>query len=701
MNDPDQLKAEADAAFRSGQLEPARDLYRAAIDARPDWAAAHNNLAMVLRQLGDRAGAEFHFRAVLDIDPTIVSTLSNLGALLIEVEKLEEAQPYLSKALEQAPDNPGVLYNAALLSIALEDYAAAAALEKSIAQNPSYAQAHCNLGIAYRKLGRLDDSIGALGQALVVDPSLVEGYINLAAAQSDAGDTEGAVASGRRAIELDPQSADAHYNLGNALNRLPDYQEALIQFEHAVALNPLHSEASVNRAKAYWSLGRQSDAYASLRTALSVKPDYAAAHSNLVFKSQYDPNISSTSLYAEARSWNAAHGIHPAPARPTSANFDPDRPVRVGYLSPHLTVHPVGYFLEPVLAHHDPARVTAVCYADTAANDEQTEKLKALGSAWHQVDQLNDEDLAARIRDDEIDILIDLDGHSGPNRLPVFARRAASIQVTWAGYVGTTGLDAMDYLLTDHRQTIVQDLELMTEQPVYMLGNYVAYAPIDDAPDVGLSPSDANGFVTFGCFNNLDKINDQVIALWAKVLDAVPDSRLSLINFSLGDPHVRARIASAFVAHGISAGRLDLHGKRPRHDLLTAYNSIDIALDPFPYSGGLTTIEALWMGVPVITKRDGDRFASRHSVTHLTAVGLTDCIADDSEDYLNRAIALAQDPQRRAALRSGLREQMRGSPVCDGAGFTQALERAYRIMWQRHCAGDDPSPIEEADLRPA
>ena len=702
MSDPDQLKADADAAFQGGRLAPAVYLYRAALEGRPGWAAAHNNLAMALRQLGDKAAAEFHFRAVLDVDPTIVSTLSNLGALLIEVEKLEEAQQYLSQALDYAPDHPGVLYNAALLSMAVEDYAAAAvALEKSIALNPSFAQAHCNLGIAYRRLGRVDDSIRALDQALVVDPSLVEGYVNLAAAQADVDDLDAALASGRRAIELDPQSAEAHYNLGNALNKLPDYQQALIHFDQAVALNPVHGDAQVNSAKAYWSLGQYSDAYESLRAALSVKPDYPAAHSNLVFKSQYDPGILPDSLYDEARRWNAAHGIDPAPARPMPDNHDPGRPLRVGYLSPHLTAHPVGYFLEPVLAHHDPTQIIPVCYTDTASKDGQTETLKAFGTAWYQVDGIDHEALAQRIRADEIDILIDLDGHSGPNCLPVFARRAAPIQVTWAGYVGTTGLDTMDYLITDHRQTVAQDLELMTEQPVYLPGNYVTLAPIDDAPDIDPSPSLANGFVTFGCFNNLDKINEPVIALWAKVLDAVPDSRLRLITFDLGDPSVCGRIESAFAAHGISDDRLDLHGRRPRQELLTAYNTIDIALDTFPYSGGLTTLESLWMGVPVVTKRDGDRFASRHSVTHLTAVGLTDCIADDTQDYLDRAVALAQNPKQRAALRAKMREQMRASPVCDGAGFAQALERAYRIMWQRLCAGEKPSPIEEAALRRA
>ncbi len=435
--------------------------------------------------------------------------------------------------------------------------------------------------------------------------------------------------------------------------------------------------------------------------ALELNTGYPAAHSNLIFKAQYDPAQSAAMLYAEARRWSDQHATDDSFTFPQPSNDQADRPLRVGYLSPHLTSHPVGYFLEPVLTHHDPKYVEVICYADSGKEDPQVAKLKASGVSWVNVLRDTGDTLAQRIRDDRIDILIDLDGHSGPNRLPVFTRRAAPLQATWAGYVGTTGLDAMDYLITDHRQTVEQDLGLMTEQPVYMPGNYVTLAPLDEAPVVGASPSEANGYVTFGCFNNLDKVNAQVVAVWAEVMTAVPGSRFLLIAFDLGDANVQTRIASMFASHGISADRLDFRGRCPREELLGAYNDIDIALDTFPYSGGLTTLEALWMGVPVITKADGDRFASRHSVTHLTAIGLPEYIADDAADYVTRAVALAADESRRVALRETLRDQMSSSPACDGEAFTRALERAYRIMWQRHCAGDPKTPIEETELRPS
>ena len=708
MNTPEQIKQDADDAARAGQFETARDLYMAALSERPDWGAVHNNLVMVQRHLGNADAAEHHFRDALNFDPQQVGALSNLGALLVEQDRLVEAAPVLDQAKMLAPDHPGVLYNWALLAAANQEFAAAIpALEKSISLNPNYAQAHSNLGVALRKTGRLEDAVQTLTQALKLNPNLAEAHINLAATLSDLGEVDVALAAGLKAVALDPDSAEAHYNLGNAYNKVPDFEQALEQFDHALVINPQHAEAENNRSRALWSLGRPAESVQALRRVLTIKPTYAAAHSNIVFKLQYDPSQTPERLFAEARGWNTQHGqeygLQYGTTAPQPSTLDPNKTLKVAYLSPHLKRHPVGFFVEPVLTHRNSGNIETVCYADMATaealTDAITARLKATGVAWHHVHDLNHAALIERVRRDEIDILIDLDGHTGPNRLPVFAGRAAPIQVTWAGYVGTTGLDAMDYLITDTRQTVAADLPLMTEQPVYMLGNYVTVMPFADTPNIGPSPSSGTGYVTFGCFNTLDKINESVIACWAKIMTAVPDSRMRLITFDLGDASVRLRIAGLFEQHGVSPDRLDLQGKIPRLELLEAYNTLDIALDPFPYSGGLTTLEALWMGVPVITKRDGDRFASRHSMTHLTAVGVIDCIAENAEDYVTRAIALADDATRREHLRSTLREAMRTSPACDGTAFTRALEKAYRLMWQRYCAGEAPSPIPEDLLK--
>lgn len=606
------------------------------------------------------------YRDALTAKPDWAAVHNNLAMAYRQMEDAESSEKHFRLALENEPELVGALSNLGGLLVEQKRIEEAAVfLRRALALEPNNAGVLCNLGLL--SFQRHDDLK--------------------------------AIEFLQRSVSLNNNFAPAFFTLGNLHLRQPDYAAAADQFARVLELSPSHKHAAVNRAKALSSLGLVDESYATLRQVMEVDPTFTAAHSNLILKQHYDPRLSPSALYAEARRWSETHEAQSASA-PKPVAIDPERVLRVGYLSPHLTRHPVGYFVEPVLKHHDGEQVTAICYADDLQQDGQSERLRAHAIDWQDVSAMDHNELAERIRADGIDILIDLDGHSGPNRLPVFARRAAPIQVTWAGYVGTTGLDAMDYLVTDTRQTVDADLQYMTEQPVYMPGNYVSLAPIESAPEVGPCPSEKQGVITFGCFNSLNKINESVVQLWSQILATVPDSRLKLITFDLGDRAVRLRIARMFVACGVEVDRLDLLGRMPRAELLAAYSTVDIALDPFPYSGGLTTLESLWMGVPVITKRDGDRFASRHSVTHLTAVGLTECIAENAEDYLARAVALADDSERRATLRATLRETMRSSPACDGASFTRALERAFRIMWQRYCEGEQPTAISEADLKP-
>ena len=701
MTDHDQLKSDADTAFRAGRLADARALYEEALRARPDWVAVHNNLAMALRALGGTDEAESHFRSAIDLDPDQTGALSNLGALLIERGNLADARAALDRAMALAPDQAGINYNCGLLAAASDEpQAAADFFEAALAANPGYAPAYANLGIAYRQLDRLDEAEAALRRAIDVDPNLFEAHLNLSTVlmSGSAASQDEAHASCQRALELKPDSPQAHYNMGNALVRAHDYQAALDHYEHALTLDPEHAGAANNRLRPLSALGRFDDMIETLRRAIRIDPETPEWHSNLVLRGQYDPNATAKSLFSAARTWNEAFKPSEPPVL-ANVPADPDRRLRIGFVSGNFAGHPVGYFVLPVLTAHDRDQFEMMCYASQVNGDAITHDIMSAADSWIPVRRDSDADLVQRIRDDKIDILVDLDGHSNGGRLGVFARRAAPLQVTWAGYAGTTGIDAMDYLITDRRETPDADLPYVSEQPVYMPGNYVTVAPFQDAPDVGTARG-ADGAVTFGCFNNLDKVNDGVIAVWARILNAVHNSRLCLITEHLADPAVAGRTAAAFVGHGIRGDRLDLCGKRPHVELLAAYNQIDIALDPFPYSGGLTTLEALWMGTPVITRGDGDRFAGRHSVTHLTAVGVPELIAKDADDYVARAVALANDPDRRARYHATLREQMRASPACDGEGFTRALERACRIMWRRACAGEPPAPITEGDLRP-
>jgi len=601
-------------------------------------------------------------------------------------------------ARELAPDHAGILYNCGTLAQAAGNIGQAIDdFEGSIHANPNYAPAYSNLGMALRRQGRLADAEVALRNAVRLAPDLFEAHLNLGGILSlTQGDPEEGRAVCGRALALNPSSPEGHYNMGNALARVPDYTAALHHYEQATGLHSRYDEAFNNKANALMALGRIDEAYSSMKEAVRIDPSYPAWHSNLVFHRHYDASESPQSLFEAARQWDEVF----APPGLTACGVDdrnPDRPLSIGLVGAHFARHPVGYFLQPVLPMIDSSRMKVTCYANQVTSDDFTERLSASAAVWQPVANESDATLLDRIRADKVDILVDLDGHTSANRLAVFAHRAAPIQVTWAGYVGTTGVTAMDYLITDQRETPDSDLPFMTEQPVYMPGNYVTISPLEDAPTVK-RVRDADGGITFGCFNNLNKINDRVLALWSDVLSGVPSSRLCLITEHLADANVTRRITEAFAAHGIAAERLDLRGKLPREDLLEAYNTIDIALDPFPYSGGLTTLEALWMGTPVITRGDGDRFAQRHSVTHLTAVGVPELIADDAEDYVARAVALAGDAERRQNYHATLREQMRNSPACDGAGFTRNLEKAFRIMWQRACAGEAPALITEDQI---
>jgi predicted O-linked N-acetylglucosamine transferase (SPINDLY family) len=363
--------------------------------------------------------------------------------------------------------------------------------------------------------------------------------------------------------------------------------------------------------------------------------------------------------------------------------------LRIGFVSADFGRHPVGFFTLELLENHDPGAFTAVCYSCDRRPDAVTERLQAAADEWHEVRNTSHSSLAERIRADGIDILFDMAGHTARNRLPCFARKPAPIQVTWAGYVGTTGLATMDYLLADrHHVPAGEDIHYR-ERILRMPNGYICYTPRAEAPDVAPLPARTNGFVTFGCFNNPAKINDPLLDAWAAILGRLPGSRLFLKYAEMDDPITRRRVAGRLGLHGIEPSRLVFEPRSPHRELLAAYNRVDIGLDTFPYSGGLTTCEALWMGVPVVTVT-GATFAGRHSTSHLSNVGLTETIATDVPGYIATAVALANDPDRLAELRATLRQRTAASPLCGGPRFARDFEAAMRGIWRAWCESNAP-----------
>lgn len=506
------------------------------------------------------------------------------------------------------------------------------------------------LGVVAKLEKRVDLALIAMVLCVAAAPDDVEALCNLATLLRDLdrpSDTE-IDGCATRALSLDPSCVDAYRLLGAALarqNRLPE------------------SDASFQRA-------------------LELKPELHEVRSALLFSINRN-EISTHRLRVEkAREFGRRVQVRP---KKRFASWDcmpyPHR-LRVGIVSGDLRTHPVGHFLESVLAHLDPARLELFAYSTTNEVDALSERIRPRFATWRVLKGVSDDAMAQRIHDDQVHILLDLAGHTSDNRLPVFAYKPAPVQVSWLGYFATTGVPQMDYVLGDPYVAPADDTGHFVERLWRLPESYLCFSEPEHAIEPAALPAWKNGFVTFGCFNNLSKMNDAVVEQRAKVLQAVPGSRLFLKTKLLDNPAVRQTTRDRFAAHGIDPERLVLEGHAPRAELLATYNRVDIALDTFPYPGGTTSVEALWMAVPVLTRR-GDSFLSRLGESICNNAGLSDWIASSEYEYVRKAVAFAQDLPRLASLRAGLRAQVLASPLFDAPRFARHFEDAMWGMW--HC----------------
>jgi predicted O-linked N-acetylglucosamine transferase (SPINDLY family) len=488
-------------------------------------------------------------------------------------------------------------------------------------------------------------------------------------------------------LALAPDNAQACSNLGNALVSLKRFDEAVASCRRALEINPDFFEAHCNLGNALLNLGQFDKALSCFVRAQEIKVDSARAQSSLLFLRNYLASQTASILVAEARRFGELAALDARTHTDWYSHSDPERRLRIGFVSGDLGNHPVGYFFESMLARLaiGPADwLELIAYPSFIREDEVATRIRSHCHGWHSAVGSSDEKLAQRIRDDGIDILIDLSGHTAHNRLSMFAWKPAPIQVSWLGYFATTGLAEMDYLLADPWTVPVGEEFHFTETIWRMPETYLCFSPPELDLRVGPLPALASRVITFSCFNNLAKMNDAVVALWARVLQAVPESCLFLKTGQLEAANMRQSVAQRFAEHGIDAARLVLEGPSPRAELLAAYNRVDIALDPFPYPGGTTSAEALWMGVPVLTL-EGDRFLSHIGESILQNAGLPDWIAADADDYVARAVAHARDIPRLAELRHGLRQQVLASPLFDAPRFARHFETALRGMWAHWC----------------
>ena len=711
-----------------GRTDEAVACFNKSLAVRPDYAEAHYNLGRAFQLTGQRDEAEASYRRALAIQPDYAEAHNNLGNALLDMGRLSEAVASFDQAIAINPRLAEAHYNRANALEALGKLEeAVGGYRQALALEPNYVEAHNNLGTSLKSLGRPDEALTSYRQALAITPDYAEAHFNLANALDDLalyGDAilsynkaiairpdwaeahtylgsaqfsldqlDDAVASFRRALALKPESAEAHNALGLALQTQGNFDDAIASHRQAIGVEPDMAEAHNNLGNALKELARVNEAIDSYRKALAIKPDFGVAHSNLLF-AMHCETVDPDDLLEEHRRSEKCH------AKPQSdltdghpVDVDPDRRLRVGFVSGDFRHHSVSYFLEKPFASFDRQHLEFYCYSNFSSEDAMTARLRSSVNQWRTIAGWPDERVIEVIRADRIDILVDLSGHTRGHRLPVFAAKPAPVQVTWLGYPDTTGLSAIDYRLSDAIADPSGDADVYCVERLIRLPNgFLCYRPPDDAPEVGPLPMTDRGHVTFASFNNLAKVTPQVVESWARILQSVPNSRLLFKNKSLAASSARERYAGLFAEHGIAPERIDFRAQlASTQDHLALYGEADLALDTFPYNGTTTTCEALWMGVPTITWR-GDRHSARVGASLLSRLGLDDLVADDVEGYEQTAIALAQDPERLTALRTGLRDRMRASQVCDGAAFARDLEQALRNMWHAWCHAGAADP---------
>ena len=491
-----------------------------------------------------------------------------------------------------------------------------------------------------------------------------------------------------RGIAKLPGVANLHYNLGKLYDDLERYPEAIVEYRRAIEINPNHILAHNNLGLALREIGQFDLAIESLTRAVALQPTTQKLVQNLVSTLNYAPDMQPTDIFIAHKHFGQQFERPIARfARRAGENKNSARPLRIGYVSPDFRQHSVAHFIEPVLAAHDKKKFEVFCYYNDTVSDDTTLRIQSLVPHWRVIAELSDHIAARKVQEDQIDILVDLAGHTNRNSLMMFARKPAPVQVTWLGYPNTTGFSCMDYRITDALcDPVGMTDSLHTEKLIRLPDCFSCFTPPAQSPTIGALPARNGGEIMFGSFNYFIKMNEQVIETWARILARVANSRLTLKYRSLNSESVQTVVRAAFAKHGVTRERLVLLGNDASQlDHLARYNSIDIALDPFPYNGTTTTCDALWMGVPVIALA-GRTHVARVGVSQLTNIGLSELIAADVDSYVDIAVALANDLPRLTQLRGSLRERMKTSPLMDAPRFTRNLERAFHEMWLTHLA---------------
>ena len=633
-----------------GRLVEAEASYKRALQLNPHYAEAHNNLGVILNESGRPVEAEASYRRALQIKPAYVEAHNNLGTTLRELGRLLEAE---------------------------------ASFRRAIQIDPRCTEAHTNLGVTLKELGRLDEAETSFRQALQINPDYAEASYNLGNTLNDMNRLDAAEDCYRRALQSKPDYAEAHNNLGKTLRDMDRLDAAEECYRRALQIKPDSPEMLNNLATVLNDLGRVEDAEVFFRRALKIDPEYAQACNNMLFSLSHNAAMDADKLFIEHCRFGERFETSYRVNWPQHSNArNPERRLRIGFVSGDLRNHAVARLVEPVLAN------LAICptldlyvYYNNASEDPVTLRMRKLVTNWSGIAGLSDVELANKIMGNQIDILIDLSGHTANNRLLTFARKPAPVQASWLGYPATTGLCAMDYYLSDRNFLPLEQFARQFTEKIVHLPAHTAFLPHKDAPLVNPLPAISRGYVTFASFNRRSKINRSVIKVWADIIRGSQDSRMLIAGMPEGNS--REELAKLFLQEGISRERLSFHG---RNNMDSLHHQVDLCLDTFPCNGGTTTIHALWMGVPTITLA-GSTAYGRIGASILRNCDLGEFVAESEVDFVSKALFWAGNPGQLSGIRSGLRDRFSKSVMGRPDMVAAGLERAFRIMWQRWCAG--------------
>lgn len=670
-----------------GKPVDAANAYAHALKIRPDLLAVHYNLAETLRGLGRMAEAEQSYRRTVELDPAHYAAWGNLGNTLLAQGRRDEAEACMRRTVAL---QPGLAAGHAALANVLRDLGrleeSAVSCRRALELEPGNYDSLNNLGNVLYDQARYPEAIAQYQLALQAKPDYHHAYNNLGNAFHALGKLEEAERCLRRAVEIKPDYYEAHNNLARTLLIQAKPHDAVASCRLALQIRPDYENAFSNMGNALLHLGDLAGAAASFRRALELKPDFQLANSILLFCLSHMEDMDAATLLAEHRAYAARYEAPLLQRRRPHANTkDPERKLQVGFLSGDFRGHAVSFFLEPVLAAlAGYPGLELHAYSNHPVEDAATQRMRGHVAHWARVDGLTEPELAARIQSDGIDILIDLSGHTGQNRMIALAHKPAPLQATWIGYPGTTGLEAMDYYLADrhflpHRLFDAQFVEKIVHLPAY-----AAFQPLAEAPAVSPLPALRNGHFTFGSFNRLTKISPAAVQLWSKLLLAVPGSRMVLA--ALPGASSFPVLAGHFARAGVPPERLSFHAHGEMKRYLELHAQVDLCLDTVAYTGGTTTLHALWMGVPTLTI-EGKLPARRLGAVIARHAGLEEFVARDAEDFVRKGLHWAGNAKELQALRASMRKRFAASPMGQPALVAAGLENALRTMWRQWCAG--------------